>query len=603
MDIDLLKLSKQTNKEALTVYLNEQTFDDIQDLVRSKLNNYHSSDEVGPILLLRAIIQGSPVEGGGNGQCLHRRFLILQNVIEWLGNEENDTSQKTKQASSIVNLLLPEIELLSPSYLGKAANMIVDIVKANRPIQLRLLDIFTKIWNVLSTIDEVSTLNNIFDDLLEAKWYRQLAVGMASALNDMELSDNQLQLVVKYMIRKLSEVDLEEVPPFIWQLLLISRKGYKSLVLNGILDFFNVVTKDKDTSRVEGTVMLHISFALKQDQELGNELIKLMKNDKSKQLQVFNVACLLTAARIHRLQDAVFDLLKSSIISAYKDNDKLHKNHWIAKYTKMEEDAFCKVLLDVTDKSASAGWDQIIQSLTQLAILLIDTATSFGSFLASKNTVIKSRSSHTKEDGPMERLSKFGVEVLLRLFKYHDIVRGEIFEQITSRIMSKSSSTMEFLSLLGTIMREYPDTVESHLNNIKDILDVLSFLPLNIADKLLQVVQPLSKTSDQFRNSLILVLRKSLFSKDLDGRLLAVRGFLSILDEQMLEASQNTESDRNSSSQAVVLEILGLLRRCLSQQAEVRSTVYSSLGSLSQEYPIFAGDIFELFSQKYWRRI
>lgn len=51
--------------------------------------------------------------------------------------------------------------------------------------------------------------------------------------------------------------------------------------------------------------MLHISFAVKQDQELGNELVKIMKTNKMNQLDIFSTATLLSVARIHRLQDTV----------------------------------------------------------------------------------------------------------------------------------------------------------------------------------------------------------------------------------------------------------------------------------------------------------
>jgi Fanconi anemia group I protein len=141
-------------------------------------------------------------------------------------------------------------------------------------------------------------------------------------------------------------------------------------------------------SRAEGTVMLHISFALKQDQDLGNELVKLIKSNKGSQLELFNVACLLTAARIHRLQDTIFDLFKASIISVYRDNERLERCHWISAYSPLEADKYGQVLLDVTDRSATSGWDQVIQSLTQLSLILIDTAANTGSFFKndSKST-------------------------------------------------------------------------------------------------------------------------------------------------------------------------------------------------------------------------
>lgn len=150
--------------------------------------------------------------------------------------------------------------------------------------------------------------------------------------------------------------------------------------------FWNVVRLIRNTSsRVEGTVMLHISFAIKQDQELGNELVKLIKNNKAEQLKVFNVACLMSAARIHRLQDTIFDLFKSSINSVYKDQEKSDRSLWISEYSAIDSEMYSQVLLDVVERSAS-GWDQVVQSLTQLSLILIDSAASVGSFFASFNS-------------------------------------------------------------------------------------------------------------------------------------------------------------------------------------------------------------------------
>lgn len=140
--------------------------------------------------------------------------------------------------------------------------------------------------------------------------------------------------------------------------------------------------------------MLHISFAIKQDKDLGNELVKLIKNDKSSQLRVFNIACLLSAARIHRLQDTIFDLFKTSIISIYKDKEKSDRALWIAEYCPLDAEKYSQVLLDVVEKSA-LGWDQVIQSLAQLALILIDTASNNDSkyytciFFKEKNSLFK----------------------------------------------------------------------------------------------------------------------------------------------------------------------------------------------------------------------
>lgn len=78
-----------------------------------------------------------------------------------------------------------------------------------------------------------------------------------------------------------------------------------------------------------------------------------------------------------------------------------------------------------------------------------------------------SRSYGVKGDGPHEQVANLGVDILLRLFKYHDVVRGEILEQITSRIVSRSDNAKDFLRLLENIIREYPDAVENYLTNVR----------------------------------------------------------------------------------------------------------------------------------------
>lgn len=87
--------------------------------------------------------------------------------------------------------------------LKEAAMDITAIINENKPVQLRILDIFSKIWNVLSATDELNELSDIFHCLLESEWNPQLIVGISSALNEMELSASQLEIVVKHMTRYL----------------------------------------------------------------------------------------------------------------------------------------------------------------------------------------------------------------------------------------------------------------------------------------------------------------------------------------------------------------------------------------------------------------
>lgn len=68
---------------------------------------------------------------------------------------------------------------------------------------------------------------------------------------------------------------------------------------------------------------------MKQDQELGLELLKHMKSGKATFLSSFSLTCLMTMARIHRFEDNVMDYLKSSILSVFKDADRMQRETWV----------------------------------------------------------------------------------------------------------------------------------------------------------------------------------------------------------------------------------------------------------------------------------
>lgn len=80
---------------------------------------------------------------------------------------------------------------------------------------------------------------------------------------------------------------------------------------------------------------------------------------------------------------------------------------------------------------------------------------------------------------------------------------------------------------------------------------------------------------------------------------MAVKGFLNILDDQLVEIKNG--DGQVAATEGVAFEILGLLRRCFSQQCEIRTSAYNGLGSLSQEHTSFAGDIVELMYTQFLR--
>lgn len=143
-------------------------------------------------------------------------MLSLTLSVNRLSSDHRDIIDKSGLSSSVVNLILPEvrskdvmllllitlkIELFPSNILHETALTIINPIDQSDTIHSKLLDIFTKIWNALSAANEQTELNDVFEKLISANWGNQSIVGVCSAMNEMELSNKQLEQCINYMIR------------------------------------------------------------------------------------------------------------------------------------------------------------------------------------------------------------------------------------------------------------------------------------------------------------------------------------------------------------------------------------------------------------------
>ncbi|EDO31110.1 predicted protein, partial [Nematostella vectensis] len=148
--------------------------------------------------------------------------------------------------------------------------------------------------------------------------------------------------------------------------------------------------------------------------------------------------------------------------------------------------------------------------------------------------------------------------------------------------------------LLSSAVASAPHVLLESLPKVKEALDYLSFLPPSTAVGLLKALQPLMKISLSLRDTLILVLRKAMFSRQLDARKIAVSGFLLILKHFKVmgggisASSQLSQTFSQSSQVQADVHIqggAGNLRRCFTQQADVRVVLYEGLYDVMRRNP------------------
>ncbi|KFP13470.1 Fanconi anemia group I protein, partial [Egretta garzetta] len=548
------------------------------------------------------------------------------------------------KVSEIIGLLMLEARQLPGHALAELATLFVDVIKGGSLSNGKSLELFSTVLTALASSKESlaygkGELNGeefkkqLINTLCSSKWDPQNVIHLANMFRDIPLSGEELQFVVEKVLRMFSKLDLQEIPPLVYQLLLLSAKGSKKTVLEGIIRFFNELDKrQKEEQRVpqsadlevatmsldqlrhvEGTVILHIVSVINLDQDLGEELIRHLKTeqqkDPAKALCPFSVALLLSVAVKHRLQEQIFDFLKTSITRSCKDLQFLQASKFLQDLFPQQYDVTA-VILEVV-KNSAFGWDHVTQGLVDLGFSLMESyepKKPFGGKAAD--------TSYGLSKMPAQQACRLGASILLETFKVHEPIRSDILEQVLNRVLTKAASPVShFIDLLSNIVVSAPLVLQTSSSKVTETFDNLSFLPINTVQGLLRAVQPLLKVSMSVRDSLILVLQKAIFSRQLDARKAAVAGFLLLLRNfkvlgslsssqcsQAIGATQ-VQADvhacyNSAANEAFCLEILGSLRRCLSQQADVRLMLYEGFYDVLRRNSQLASSIMEtLLSQ------
>uniref|UniRef100_A0A673TR06 FA complementation group I n=1 Tax=Suricata suricatta TaxID=37032 RepID=A0A673TR06_SURSU len=606
MDQKIVSLAAEKTADRLQEFLQAMKDDDLANLLE---NQAVKGKAPGP--LLRAIFKGSPCAEEAGAL---RRLKIYMRSIHLV--ESGDLQKEV--ASEILGLLMLEAHSFPGSLLVELANEFVSAIKQSRLKNGKSLELLPIILTALATKKEnvaygkgelsgEECKKQLINTLCSGRWDRRCVIQLTSVFKDVPLTAEEVEFVTEKVLRMFSELNLQEIPPLVYQLLVFSSKGNRKKALEGIITFFSELDKQlsEDQSgdelldlvtvpagelrHVEGTVILHIVFAIKLDCELGRELLKHLKagqqGDLSNNICPFSIALLLSVTRVQRFEEQVFDLLKASIVKSFKDLQLLQGSKFLQNLVP-QRSCISTMILEVV-KNSVHSWDHVTQGLVELGFILMD---SYGPKKILDGKTIETSSCLSKK--PIQHACKLGADILLETFKIHEMIRQEILEQVFNRVVTRASSPIShFLDLLSNIIMYAPLVLQSCSAKVTETFDYLSFLPLHTVQGLLKAVQPLLKVSMSVRDSLILVLRKAMFASQLDARKSAVAGFVLLLKNfkvlGSLSSSQCSQSigasqvhvdvhSRYSSvaNETFCLEIMDSLRRCLGQQADVRLMLY-----------------------------
>ncbi|EEF45561.1 conserved hypothetical protein [Ricinus communis] len=467
----------------------------------------------------------------------------------------------------------------------------------------QILEIIPGCLSCLYSEKGKDSVNLILDKIIEIQWSKVLLIKMVSLGREFLqfLDKMRARVFLENVFNGMKGVDLQDLPSLAYQLLVLASKGFnKREVIEGILRFFGSDLGSKGSSivrQIEGTVLLHVNFAVKQDPSLGQEVIRLVKLG-CRALNHFTVSILLSIARVRRFKENSIGVLKTAVLSAYRDYKFSSDIMWLADDLKEEYlqnvQVLEKAILRAVNES-NCGREHIVPTVVQFSFVLLESLEGGNHRdLCNFNGLLG-----------VEALS---VQMLKTLFEVHDMARNEIIEQCKFRILSvRPEQSTPIIRLLAFLVRSCPYPMLEHVSRLKELLDYFTFMNGNVASDLVTALVPLIKFNRDLRDYTILVVRKAMFRQEDAVRLAATNAIVSVI---LAEKQSNRDgfSFQDSSSQAgcsqpaeipsghgggLFRELSGLLQRCLYQKAKVKEVMYHGLLKLVLVDPASAAAVFD----------
>lgn len=211
----------------------------------------------------------------------------------------------------------------------------------------------------------------------------------------------------------------------------------------------------KQMGPVFGTVLLHISFAIKHDQALGTEYLKLVKSMSPDQATGIHYAILFSMVKIFRFETQAADTAKSLVMASLKLNLRLISNAWVRPFIALKPVDLSPIFANLVD-SAYYGWDEVVAGLVTVAFQWIDTFATDKMDLAHSSDLTQ----------PKVMIVSLAVDTLVQLFQTQEMVRSEMMSAIVTRVLTHAESSSCCVLLLKRCIQACPQGFTKHTHRV-----------------------------------------------------------------------------------------------------------------------------------------
>ncbi|PIA18244.1 hypothetical protein COEREDRAFT_85239 [Coemansia reversa NRRL 1564] len=376
------------------------------------------------------------------------------------------------------------------------------------------------------------------DAACACRWEPAAAVRISVVLG--EACGIQTAVVARRVQQQLQYVAVKDQATLAGQLLRLARGGaaQQREIAGGVLRFFD---KRADEGPA-GAAQQQLAAAVRRDAGLGDALVahgRALAADAGE----FTLGSLLALARVPRFGEAL-GLVRTHVARAADDEQRLAAAPWVRGHVPAGRGIAAQ--LDSIVQRAACGWEQAAQALVQTAVVALT-------------------------DTRQPAAQRVALDTLRAAFAQHSFVRGEIVAQIAGRAAADTDADTDgepFLKLLKLLSADDPEALRPHTARLVDALETAGALAA-------RCVASAAAAAGGARAPLLLVLRKRLFAQAVESRLAALAGLAAVA-----RAAATALAAGDGGARTGLLEAVGLLRRGMTQQAEVRTAAYGHIAQL-----------------------
>ena len=353
---------------------------------------------------------------------------------------------------------------------------------------------------------------------------------------------------------------------------------------------------------VEGTVIHHFVFAIRQDECLAKELLNVLRLRQCS-LSPFELALLLSLVRIDRYSGKANDIIRKAFMQDFAYQHKIKTSGWISTIDGLVVPSDTAQLCQRVLRRSAKGWDHVVPGIVAFAMNNLEWAakksSAGGAFgrTAADGIFDAASASGGSMSSDLQRAIAFRLvqhcsEMLEKVFRLHSSVREEILGQILSRVLTRDESVKFVVHLLARITSRCSKDVMDCLPKIKESLEYLANMPPATALAFVRALEPVLCLSPSLLDYLMIILRKAVFSREEDARMVALQGFLLLAQGNFGGAHSSGPSEMTIQNRdTLALEIIGQLRRTMSHQVQMRERLYDGLCEVVTAKPSLTEDV------------